>query len=98
MSMDKRKIYDDDDGRTIADMSDLTRPSLLGSPRGVSKRREMSEPSQERRYPWEEEAEPFTREERRLYVFAALKASLLIAAVFIVGLGLAILAMIWMWT
>lgn len=38
-----------------------------------------------------------TKEERRWYVLGALKAALLIGLVFIVGLGLAILLMIWFW-
>ena len=90
MSMRKRKTYDDDDGRTIADMSGVSNPNAIVYRGSGKKHRRNSE--------GEEPTQPFTTEERRMYVFAALRASLLIAAVFIIGLGAAILAMILLWT
>ena len=90
--MDRRREYEDDDGRTIADMSDITRPSAF-----VPRRERPGRREREDSFLFEKHEEPFTREERRMYVFAALKASLLIAAAFIVGLGAAILIMILAW-
>ena len=97
--MKKRRIYDDDDGRTIADMSGVTRPSAFVPHREKPQKQENRESSQAGSFLFEENAqEPFTREERRMYVFAALRASLLIAAAFIVGLGAAILVMVLAWS
>ena len=96
----RRKVYDDDDGRTIADMSGVERQSLLlpRSARSVqpeSRRQDSEEPMGEER-PWKEE-EKVSREERRWYKLGALKAGLLIALAFIVGLGLLILILILVW-
>ena len=92
MTMKKRKVYEDDDGRTIADMSDISHPSAFVPRREKPKRQEK-----EGSFLFEEHEEPFTREERRMYVLAALKASLLIAAAFIVGLGVVVLIMVLAW-
>ena len=90
--MKKRKVYEDDDGHTIADMSGISRPSAFVPRRETPQRKEREDS-----FLFEKNEAPFTREERRMYVFAALKASLLIAAAFIVGLGAAILAMVLAW-
>ena len=112
--MAPRKDWDDDDGRTIADMSSIERPRLL-MPRtksressteqvGTSSRERESdsmtwEPKEQtvKERPWENESE-FTPGERRMYVLGALKAALLIALAFIVGLGAAVWVMIQVWT
>ena len=86
--MKQGNAYENDDGHTVADMSDITRPPTF-IPRRDRKKQES--------FLFEKKEEPFTREERRIYVFAALKASLLIAAAFIVGLGAAILVMVLAW-
>ena len=75
--MKKNRIYDDDDGRTIADMSDIGRQPLF-LPRL---------PENDR--PWEQTG--LTKEERLWYTLGALKAALLIALAFIGGLGLIVL-------
>ena len=95
--MKKYNEYDDDDGRTIADMSDVTRPAAFTPRRKEPRRPKNHNPSQQGSFLFEKQEEPFTREERRMYVLGALKASLLIAAAFIVGLGVAILIMILAW-
>ena len=92
MTMKKRKVYDDDDGRTIADMGDISRPATFVPRRERPQRQEREDSS-----PDKEHEEPFTREERRMYVFAALKASLLIGGAFIVGLGAVVLIMVLVW-
>ena len=87
--MKQGNAYENDDGHTVADMSDISRPPTF-IPRRDQKKQES--------FLFEKkEEEPFTREERRIYIFAALKASLLIAAAFIVGLGAAILVMVLAW-
>ena len=97
MSMRAYKEHDDDDGHTIADMSDISHPPTFFPHRERSKKQETRDPVQGDSFLFEKKEEPFTREERRVYVLAALKASLLIAAAFIVGLGVAILVMVLVW-
>ncbi len=88
----KPREYEDDDGRTIADMSSVERPHLFvpripGESR--SPRREQQEPP----------SQPgFSKEEQRMAVLGALKAALLVALPFILGLGLLVLFLIWLWT
>lgn len=104
--MAPHKEWDDDDGRTIADMSGIERPRFLvprtGSressteQRSDSLQQEPKEQAVKGRF-WENESE-FTPRERRMYVLGALKAALLIALAFIVGLGAAVWIMIQVWT
>ena len=104
--MAPRKERDDDDGRIIADMSGIERPRFL-IPRiggrtsstgqgSDSVQRESKEQTVQERF-WENESE-FTPQERRMYMLGALKAALLIALAFIVGLGAAVWIMIQIWT
>ena len=80
-------------------MSGVTRPSVFVPRREKAPRQENRETGEKGSFLFEESAqEPFTREERRMYVLAALRASLLIAGAFIAGLGLVILIMILAWT
>lgn len=80
----------EDDGRTVADMSDLARPSLFSfRSTGARRRRETEPPEEKPDRPWEETG--MSRRDRRRYIWGALSASLLIALAFIVGLGLVIL-------
>lgn len=104
--MAPRKDWDDDDGRTIADMSGVGRPRFL-VPRAMrnesSSRQNMDSLQREaveqkiKERPWDNESE-FTPQERRMYVLGALKAALLIALAFIAGLGAAVWLMIQLWT
>ena len=93
----KKRNYADDDGRVIADMSDLELPNLWRI-RRPSRRPELSaeEPAEPDR-PWED-GNGLSPEDRRIYIFAALKAALLIAGVFIAGAVLLIAAMLFFWT
>jgi hypothetical protein len=88
------KKYDDDDGRSLADMSGVEGPSLFLPRRRKKPTEPQPEASNDR--PWEETG--LTRQQRRWYVLGALKASLLIALAFIVGLGAVILLMLMFWT
>lgn len=94
--MARKKEYEDDDGRTIVDMSGVSRPSLLGGwrPQKQSRPDQPAEPEKAR--PWEEGG-PVPKEDRKWYVLGALKAALLVALVFIVGLGLLIALLLWLW-
>jgi hypothetical protein len=92
--MARQKKYDDDDGRSIADMSGVEGPSLF-LPR--ARKKPPEEPPQRSDRPWESQ-EGLTGQERRWYVLGALKASLAIALAFILGLGVVILLMLLFWT
>ena len=74
-----KKEYDDDDGRTIADMSFLDGQYRLF-------RRKERKPDEEPEQP----AEMMSSEERRLYVRGATSAALLIGLIFAGGLALVI--------
>lgn len=94
----KPKKYEDDDGRVIADMSGLSRPSLFRPGRPSEKpARHPEDPAQQEREdrPWEETG--LSREDRRAYIWAALRAALAMAAVYIVVLGLLIAFLLWLW-
>lgn len=88
----KKRVYEDDDGRTIADMSGVSRPNLF-LPRLPPRQRDSRPATQpeplERNAPGGQPE--LSREERRWYILGALKASLLIALVFGAGLGLVVL-------
>ena len=86
----KDRPFEEDDGRTIADMSDLGRPGMLGFPKASrpAPRQEAPVSSDE---PWREPEPIMTPEERRWYILGAMKAALLIGLVFIVGIGLVVL-------
>ena len=91
----KRKEYQDDDGRTIADMSGVSRPSLMGHmPIGSRTRKPVDEAFSARPGLPQEDISPGAR---LWYMLGALKAALLIALAFIVGLGLLVLLMLLIW-
>ncbi len=88
----KPREYEDDDGRSIADMSGVERPNLimprLPGDRGPVRPEQQEPPTQP----------GFSKEEQRMAVLGALKAALLVALPFILGLGLLVLFLIWLWT
>ena len=87
--MGRRREYDDDDGRVIAPMD------IDGMPHTIA--RERRAPAQSSQQQGSAPLE-LTRAEKWSVCLGALKAALLIALVFIVGLGLAILLMIYLWS
>jgi hypothetical protein len=91
----QKPVYDDDDGRIVADMSDLTRQNLL-IPRfhPPQKPAQQAAPEPEHDRPWEDKS--ISPKERKWYILGALKAALLIALAFILGLGLIILLVLWL--
>ena len=86
--MKKKKVYDDDDGRTIADMSMVERPKSFGSDLFPS------DPPGEKR---KDDLPPVDKDVRRAYVLSALLAALAIGAAFALGLGLVIWLMTALW-
>lgn len=99
--MARKKQWDDDDGRTIASMSDVSRQNLFIPRKPIHEDRKPNLPEEEngqskKDRPWEQ-SEQFTKQEQRWAALGALKAALLIGMAFIVGLGLAILAMLLIW-
>ena len=93
--MKKNRTYDDDDGRTIADMSGIGRQPMFLPRFSENGRRKAAysapqpseEPENDR--PWEDTG--LSKEEQMWYMLGAIKAALLIALVFIGGLGLVVL-------
>ena len=88
----KKKKYEDDDGRTVVDMSGLSTPSLLGHRLSERTRFDGDEPEHT-----QVEQPPFTRAESWMFALGALKAALLIGLAFIVGLGLVIALLLLIW-
>lgn len=89
--MKKQKTYDDDDGRTIADMSGVGRSGMFTF-RSFKKNSTFRKPDDE-----EAPQEDYTRDQRKAAVGGALSAALLIAGAFI-GAGaivIALLTLIW---
>ena len=92
----KERFREDDDGRTIADMSGISRPGMLGFRKADrysagSQPRQMVPEQPGADEPWREPEPIMTPEERRWYILGAMKAGLLIGLAFIVGLGLVVL-------
>ncbi len=87
----RNKVYDDDDGRTIADMSEVSGPSMF-VPRKSGRKKPPMEQEESRGS--EQEWDP---KDRRIYVFGALRAALLIALVYAVGFALIIGLLLLIW-
>ena len=95
-----RRTYDDDDGRTIADMSGIeSQPLLVPRIRKRTDRADFREPDapEANDRPWDTSGE-LSREERNAAIGGALKAGLLIGGVFLIAGALAILAMQALWS
>lgn len=78
----KRKEWEDD-GRTVADMSGLDRPTLFGHKERASRKKQQE--SSDGDY-----VPPLSRGDRWAFLLGTMKASLLIALAFLGGLGLCI--------
>ncbi len=98
MSRRKSDFWDgEDDGRTIADMSGVTRPSMFGHmPSTLRHEREAEVASIKVPPPWEDQ--PPTLREQLGYALGAMGAALCIGLIYIVVLGLIILLMVVCWT
>ncbi len=90
-----KKQYEDDDGRTVADMSGLA-PGYYRERFGVS--RKKREERKESRIPSEpSEAEIMPKEDRRMYLFGAMGATLVIGLIFLGAAAVVIGLMVWLW-
>jgi hypothetical protein len=85
----EKKRYDDDDGRVIADMSDVGRQPMI-VPRfdhfGKSERRDMGREEETEKRP--EYEVQYSSEERRAFIGGTLSAALLVGGIFILCIGL----------
>ena len=81
----KRKVYDDDDGRTIANMNVEGMP-WYQKPSPDAQTGEEDATGTRSEHPYQ-----MTKEESRMYMWGALKAALLVAAIFAVVFFLFIL-------
>lgn len=81
----KRKTYDDDDGRVVANMN------VDGMPWYIREHR----PWKDR--PASQSDEQLTKEEERTLIWGAMKAGLLVAGVFILGALAFILFCLYVW-
>lgn len=100
MARKQRKQYDDDDGRTIVDMSGVTRPNLWsfrfpGEMRDRKNGKDKEDPREKAAKEAAGKADPFhsqlTKEDRRAYILVAIGSALGIAAVFGVVFAIAII-------
>lgn len=85
-----KKKYNDDDGRTIANMDNVSPPNLFSFrlPPGYDNNQYPKD--QEKKEKKEKSREILSKEERKWYVLGALKATFLIGLAFLVGLALVI--------
>ena len=91
MARRRDRWEEEDDQRTIADMSGISRPNPFG----------FGPPEDIRRKPAGRSGSPeqpeLNREERSAAVWGAMKAALLVGAAYIVGLGAVIGLMVLFW-
>lgn len=87
-----KKVYDDDDGRTIADMSGLEGRSITSVFRDARKNRK--EEKEKLASDPEYQAD---RSTRRSYTFGAVGAGLLIGMVYLVAFAALILFLLFIW-
>lgn len=98
MKKKEKKKYDDDDGRTIADMSGVDHSSIFFpqiSDTSDSRKEHQESRTDDNR---QREDNSFSKEDRRAYILGALSAALLIAAIFIVVFGILIWLLLAMWS
>ena len=93
--MRKKKTYDDDDGRTIADMSSISRQPLILPRFKKSENNVDNEAQSSDDKPWENTS--FSKKERRSYIFGALGAAVLVGSIFAISFLILILLMIFVW-
>ena len=84
----KKRVYDDDDGRTVADMSGIERPPLL-LPRFRRKDKDEEEQTPD--------GPELSREDRRAVLAGSIGAVLVIALIFLAAAALVIGLMLTVW-
>lgn len=94
----KKKQYDDDDGRKIADMSDINVTTFgFGYNPGRRNERRKKPAVHEASLNNSANAQPLTREETRFMMFRAMLSGMAIALVFIALAAIFILFCIYIW-
>lgn len=88
--MAKKKKYNDDDGRTIADMSGISKTPLI-IPKPFDRHDDVEVNDAEREAQKPEHQINLSKGERRSFIFGALSASLLIGLVFVLAFAAVIL-------
>ena len=88
----KKRVYDDDDGRTVADMSGIERQPLL-LPRFRRRQRDGEGPDTDA--PASEDE--WSREDRRAVLVGSIGAVLLIGVVFLAAAAAVIALMLTVW-
>ena len=102
----KRRQYDDDDGRTLADMSGVERPNLFSfrstqtlrrstPPAPVDEKEGKAEPDYSKYY--NKEVGEISKKETFFAIMGSLGAALLIAGIFIVVFAVVIILMVTSW-
>lgn len=100
MSRRKSDFWEgEDDGRTVADMSGVTRPSMFGHMPSVVRHERLTKQAEQpakEHAPWEDQ--PPTLREQLACALGAMGAALCIGLIYVVVLGLIILLMVVCWT
>ena len=100
MAKNQKKTYEDDDGRIIADMSEVTRPNLWSFRHPSTapwhqrdkKAAASGNPGEEGgELPRSDASQQFSKEDRRAYILAALAGAFAIAAVFAIVFAIVII-------
>ena len=85
-------VYDDDDGRTIADMNGVERRNLIIPRFPKADEPETSDEGQvQRDRPWEDKS--LSKSETKSFIFGTLSAGLLLVLIFLLG-GAAVIGLI----
>ena len=98
--MSQKDKYEEDDGRTVADMSEVGGVPLFGAIRELkASQKKQNTPQETTRSPYgdffnEEDKTIISKEERRMWILAAMKAGLLIALAYGAGFAILIILMI----
>lgn len=91
-----KKTYDDDDGRTISDMSNVDMESVFsGMFLGMRYTQHRKKARQEREMQRSSAPVSIDRSERRSAIFGSLSAVLLIGLILMAGIALIILLILW---
>lgn len=91
-----KKKYNDDDGRTIANMDNISPPNLFSFRLPPNYDNNQYSNDREKKEDKEKNRGILTKEERKWYVLGALKATFLIGLAFLVGLALVIILILFL--
>ena len=97
----KKRVYDDDDGRTIADMSEVRRPNVFGFEPFIRRGRKSASDAEaggtakNEDRPWEDKS--LNDEETGHFILGALGAGLLVGLIFIAAAAILITLLLLFW-